>query len=61
MLVEQLSTHINPLAGQGVNLGFKDVKTLLEVLKSAIKNQQNFASDTVKRYPNGNVKKPIIC
>ncbi|MEN2878945.1 3-demethoxyubiquinol 3-hydroxylase [Mannheimia haemolytica] len=42
---------INPLAGQGVNLGFKDVKTLLEVIEQAVKKGKNFASEQVlQRY-----------
>lgn len=46
------SAHtINPLAGQGVNLGFKDVKALLEVIEKAQSKGENIASDDVlKRY-----------
>lgn len=35
---------INPLAGQGVNLGFKDVQALLEVLDSAVSHQEEISS-----------------
>ena len=35
---------INPLAGQGVNLGFLDAAVLIEVLAKADVNQQDFAS-----------------
>ncbi|HDR1022924.1 TPA: FAD-dependent monooxygenase [Pasteurella multocida] len=47
VLVGDAAHTINPLAGQGVNLGFKDVKALLEVLESAVKNGKDFASDEV--------------
>lgn len=47
VLVGDAAHTINPLAGQGVNLGFKDVKALLEVLESAVKNGEDFASDEV--------------
>lgn len=46
-LVGDAAHTINPLAGQGVNLGFKDVKALLEVLESAVKNGEDFASDEI--------------
>lgn len=42
---------INPLAGQGVNLGFKDVQVLLEVLDSALAHQEDIASlKVLQRY-----------
>ncbi|MGL5399831.1 MAG: FAD-dependent monooxygenase, partial [Plesiomonas shigelloides] len=40
---------INPLAGQGVNLGFKDVQALLEVLDSAVSHQEEIGSLAVLR------------
>ena len=40
---------INPLAGQGVNLGFKDVQALLEVLDSAVSHQEEISSLAVLR------------
>lgn len=51
VLVGDAAHTINPLAGQGVNLGFKDVSVLLEVVEHAVKTGQNFANEAVlKRY-----------
>jgi len=51
VLVGDAAHTINPLAGQGVNLGFKDVKALQTVIASAIGNGELWHSDIVlKRY-----------
>lgn len=51
VLVGDAAHTINPLAGQGVNLGFKDVKALLEVFEQAVKKGENFSDNAVlKRY-----------
>lgn len=51
VLVGDAAHTINPLAGQGVNLGFKDVKVLLKVVEQAVKNGENLATDDVlQRY-----------
>lgn len=47
VLVGDSAHTINPLAGQGVNLGFKDVKALLEVLQQAHQKNENLASNEV--------------
>lgn len=51
VLIGDAAHTINPLAGQGVNLGFKDVKVLLEVFEQAVKKGENLADEQVlKRY-----------
>lgn len=51
VLMGDAAHTINPLAGQGVNLGFKDVQVLLEVIEQAVKKGENFANEVVlKRY-----------
>ncbi|AHG74715.1 2-octaprenyl-3-methyl-6-methoxy-1,4-benzoquinol hydroxylase [Mannheimia varigena USDA-ARS-USMARC-1296] len=51
VLVGDAAHTINPLAGQGVNLGFKDVKVLLDVVEQAVKKGESFANEEVfKRY-----------
>lgn len=51
VLVGDSAHTINPLAGQGVNLGFKDVKTLLEIAEQAVKKGENIANPALwKQY-----------
>ena len=58
VIVGDAAHTINPLAGQGVNLGYRDVEVLLEVLLDADKKGKNYASDEVlsryqlRRYPD---------
>ncbi|MEL7452827.1 MAG: FAD-dependent monooxygenase [Pseudomonadota bacterium] len=50
-LVGDAARRINPLAGQGLNLGFKDVAALVEVLEDAAATGQDLGSLTVlERY-----------
>lgn len=51
VLVGDSAHTINPLAGQGVNLGFKDVAALQEVIAKAIGSGENYHNvDVLKRY-----------
>lgn len=51
VLIGDAAHTINPLAGQGVNLGFKDVKVLLEIFEQAVKKGENITDEAVlKRY-----------
>jgi 2-octaprenyl-3-methyl-6-methoxy-1,4-benzoquinol hydroxylase len=42
LLLGDAAHTINPMAGQGVNLGFKDVKALQEVIATAIANGESW-------------------
>lgn len=51
LLIGDAAHTINPLAGQGVNLGFKDVQCLLDIIEQAVKKGENVANEAVlKRY-----------
>lgn len=52
-LVGDAAHTIHPLAGQGVNLGYRDVQALLEILGNARERGEDWRSLTVlKRYQN---------
>lgn len=47
LLLGDAAHTINPMAGQGVNLGFKDVKALQTVIATAIGEGENWSCPTV--------------
>ncbi|QIW15143.1 2-octaprenyl-3-methyl-6-methoxy-1,4-benzoquinol hydroxylase [Pasteurellaceae bacterium RH1A] len=51
VLLGDAAHTINPLAGQGVNLGFKDVAALLEIFEKALNKGEDLHSpEVLKRY-----------
>ncbi|MBE5252570.1 3-demethoxyubiquinol 3-hydroxylase [Mixta mediterraneensis] len=48
-LVGDAAHTINPLAGQGVNLGYRDIDALTDVLSDARSNAEDWASERVLR------------
>jgi len=51
LLLGDAAHTINPMAGQGVNLGFKDVKALTHVIATAIGNGESWQqADVLARY-----------
>lgn len=51
VLLGDAAHTINPLAGQGVNIGFKDVKVLCELISSAVIERQHWDShELLKQY-----------
>ncbi len=49
LLLGDAAHTINPMAGQGVNLGFKDVKALQTVITTAIANGESWHNEQVLR------------
>ncbi|WP_085299159.1 FAD-dependent oxidoreductase [Cognaticolwellia mytili] len=61
VLVGDAAHTINPMAGQGVNLGFKDVKALQSVLAEAISNGESWHDVRVlARYEQKRRKENLI-
>lgn len=57
VIVGDAAHTINPLAGQGVNLGFKDVTALIDVITKAIsKDQTWWHTNTLKQYQSARYK-----
>lgn len=57
VIVGDAAHTINPLAGQGVNLGFKDVMALIDVITKAIsKDQTWWHTNTLKQYQSARYK-----
>ncbi len=46
-LIADAAHGIHPIAGQGLNLGMRDIGVLLDVLETALRNGQDIGSDTV--------------
>ena len=61
LLLGDAAHTINPMAGQGVNLGFKDVKALQTVIASAIGNGERWHDvDVLARYEKSRRKDNLL-
>ena len=61
LLLGDAAHTINPMAGQGVNLGFKDVKALQTVIATAIGNGENWHDpEVLSRYESARRKDNLL-
>ena len=61
LLLGDAAHTINPMAGQGVNLGFKDVAALQHVIADAIANGENWSDEAVlARYEQKRRKENLL-
>ena len=47
VIIGNAAHSLHPIAGQGFNLGIRDVSSLAEIIADALRNQQDFGSENV--------------